>query len=307
MKRLALFLAATILLAGCTAFQSGEDKPKQIEVSGPTCTVNGKPCGSVQLTRFDTPRITMTVENNGESPVEVMLDEGGSGADGSNVLVSDCNIYTLAEEDGFTARRATLSGVETVTGADTVELEGGERLELEWNLELADVDVSRLGYTCPLGFALTFDQELETSRQVQVKAGEDIPDASALQTSTTSRWPVRLNIETEDRVLDDRAFVARAFLRDLGPGDVRGVGGGGRDIVLGFGQEGATAECTGKTDVGMYGAGERQGESFREVCSFTPAEVENSEVHGVAATTEYTYRMDLRSVRLSVIPVEGGG
>ncbi len=315
MKRAALFLAAALVLAGCTVVQNGTDdeEPKRLQVSGPSCTVNGEPCRSVDITRYSSPQVSIEIANYGKSEVDLRL-----GGEGRGVMVSDCNLYNIKE---FDAVRESRVEVENVAGEERVDLPPDSRLSLKWELELADVDVSRLGYTCPLDFAVEFNQTLNTTRQVQVKEDRTVEDASALDSFTTAIWPVRLRIDTSERVLQDRSFVARAYLSNRGPGEVKMIGHSAVDHAIDLRFEGDEGDdyrklqgskgdrCSVKGEVAMYGSGERRGESFREVCQFIPRDVSGfggSQVFEMTAETEYGYRMDLSEVRISLVPVEGG-
>lgn len=315
MKRLAILVVVAVALAGCTTVspQDADDKPKKLEVTGPECTVNGQDCSSVQVRKYSDPKVTVEAANYGDSEIEIDL-----GTEGREVMVSGCNIYELKEGDGedeegvgFQAWKRSTAMKDPVTGSGRVVLEPDQRLQMEWNFELADIDISRLGTTCPLDFALTFNQSLNSSQTIQVKDDEDVPDASPLSFSTTGVWPVKLEIDSEKIVREGRPFVARAYLNNVGSGEVEDIGfsGGDHDIDLSF--EGVKVEggekqqeCSRKK-VRMYGAGERSGESFREVCDFTPKDVSVSEVFDLEAETEYRYSMDLSGVEISVVPVEG--
>jgi len=297
------------VLAGCTANggtgpSEKQEEPKVIDVQGPDCFVNDNPCSSLQLTRYDGPvEISVTFNNYGDTPVELTL--GGSPA--RSVMVSKCN-SEIAEITGFSA---TLRGTQTrdeMTGGDVpqkIQIEGGRSLDMEWELNLVPggEDISSLGYSCPMDFELGFTQTIDASRQIQLKQDSTVPDVQSLDTRTSARQPVRLNIEAPERTVADgsQTIVMRGYFQDRGNGEITSI-----DDIQPQGSD-LDFSC-GSGNLRMYGSGQREGQSYRRVCRATPdADARNqapSQVKWIGMTGTYDYELPLNSVNLDLVPVE---
>lgn len=303
-----LVLVVAVVLAGCTANggppSEEEEEPKIIEIQGPDCFVNDNPCSSLQLTRYDGPvEIGVTFNNYGDTPVDLTL--GGSPA--REVMVSKCN----DEIASITQFSATLRGTQTrdeMSGGDVpqeIRIEGGMSLDMEWELELVPDgdDISSLGYSCPMDFELGFTQTINTSRQIQLKQDETVPDVQSLDTQTSARQPVRLQVEAPDRTVADgsQTIVMRGYFQDRGNGEITSI----EDIQP---QSGDIDFSCGSGNLRMYGSGQREGQSYRRVCRATPNASDrnqaSSQIQWIGMTGTYDYELPLNSVTLDLVPVE---
>ncbi len=306
-KHAFLLVAVAVVLAGCTTnggTTQEKEEPKIIEIEGPECFVNDNPCSSIQLTKYDGPvEIEVTFNNYGDTPVDLTL----GGASAREVMVSKCN-NQLASITGFTA---TLRGTQTrteMTGSDVpqeIRIEGGRSLDMEWRLDLVPGggDISSLGYSCPMDFELGFTQTINTSRQIQLKKDETIPDVQSLDSRTSAKRPVRLRVEAPDRTVADgsQTIVMRGYFQNRGSGEITSID----DIRPQSGD--ITFNCGGG-NLRMYGSGEREGQSYRRVCRVTPdADDRNqatSQIKWIGMSGTYNYELPLNSVTLDLVPVE---
>lgn len=311
MKRHLIVLLLALLVAGCTVLDDGgreQERPKTVEISGPDCTIAGEDCSATDVTKFGGPaRVEIQVNNYGDERMTLDI-----GSDGRNVMVSKCNdeIVTISS---FTGRVEGPSRFDRYDSDDAfpdrVELGEDERLVAVWQLDIIpdDSDVSRLGYSCPMDFELSFDQVINSSQQIQIKADEDVPDASSLESRTTAERPVRLVIDAPASFVPiaGRSLIVRSFLRDVGRGDVTNISRieqRGAGILSG-------ADCRPPNEeLRMYGGGQRSGESYRKTCTVQDTDIdrpEQSDVRWARFTAEYTYRMPLGAATISIVPVEG--
>lgn len=296
-RTLILLLVAAVLLAGCLD-NSGErptqDKPKVIQVSGPTCTVGGTSCAGQDLTKYDGPAIiTAEFRNQGDQPATVKL-----GQDGSEVMTASCNTELVSPT--FSAVVTGPSGRREVPdSAASVNLSADEVLQLEWTLEIVpdqDANVSTLGYSCPMSFEFRFTQDITTSKQIQIKSAESVPDVGSLASDTTSKSPVRLKIDAPSTLVANpsRTLVAEGYLENVGRGEVTDVSRlTAQDIT-----------CRNPdTEIRMYSQGPRSGQSYRRICTTQVSIDSGSRVQDIVYETTYSYRMPLGDVRLTLVPV----
>lgn len=321
MKRTILIMAVLVLVAGCTAPQPGggnqEEKPKVIAVTGPECTVAGQRCADQQLTKYDDGvNVRLTVVNNGESAMILNVSNPSSGVgNGRRVLVSTCNT-DIADITSFDPRligpTTSRSGADVYSTGDHTKVSIGpdQQLILEWTFELVPDggQVSRLGYSCPLDFALTFSQTLQSTRQVQVRASTDVPEVSSVDTSTTSKRPVHLVIDAPKSFIysessdgTTKPIVVRGYVQNRDRGTITNVG-----YIRGQGWMADNADSCENMDVFMNREGQRSGESSRLICVVTPPERPSpSDVHLLEMEAQYDYEMSLQSQTIDIHPVEG--
>lgn len=298
-RALILLLITAVVLAGCLDTGGGErpdeEQPKVIQVSGPTCTVGGSQCTGQDLTKYDGPAIvTAEFRNQGDQPATVELGEQGS-----SVMTASCN-SELVTIDPFEATVTGPSGRQEVpSGQESVELQADEVLQLQWTLDIVpddDSNVSTLGYSCPMSFEFRFDQDITTSKQIQVKSAESVPDAGSLASDTSSESPVRLRIDAPDTIVANpaRTLVVEGYLENVGRGEITEVSAlTAREIT-----------CRNPdTVIRMYSQGPRSGESYRRVCTQELSIDSGSRVEDLVYETTYSYRMPLGDVQLTLVPV----
>lgn len=311
MKRHLIVLVLAVLVAGCTVLDDGggeQERPKTVEISGPDCTIAGEDCSSTEVTKFGGPaRVEVQIDNYGDERMTIDI-----GSDGRDVMVSKCN-DEIVNISSFTGRVEGPSRFDRYDSDDAfperVELGADERLVAVWQLDIIpdDSNVSRLGYSCPMDFELSFDQIINSSQQIQIKADEDVPDASSLESRTTAERPVRLVIDapTSFVPITGRSLIVRSFLRNVGRGDVTDIDRIEQhgDGVL------AAANCRPPNEeLRMYGGGQRSGESYRKTCTVQDTDIDTpaqSDVKWARFTTKYTYSMPLGAATISIAPVEG--
>lgn len=312
---LMLVLAAAVVVAGCTlpGGQTEESEPKVIQVVGPDCTVAGERCDLTTITRFGGPaEVRVEVRNFGDERMDIPV-----GSRGQEILIARCNdeLATLDPEQGggFSGRIEGTTRFEEFPDADafpdTVTLRGGERLIMAWTLAIPeDADVTRLGYSCPLDFELSFNQTIRSGQQLQLKADDEVPDVSRLDTSTTAEQPVTLEIDAPRSFVVDRSTLSvQGFLRNRGRGEITDI----IRIEADPDEPGvlADAECRPPNDeLRMYGAGARRGQSYRKTCTLPAASLGlagTSDIRWARYIAEYSYRMPLGSTTIQLAPVEG--
>lgn len=299
MRRALLLLLIAVIIAGCTTPGSDgttreeQDEPKVIQVSGPECVVSGSACRGQELTKYDGPaRISAEFSNYGENPTTVRL-----GQNGSEVMVGSCN-PDLVGLRSFEATVTGPSGRRVVT-SPTAEIDQGEVLRMVWTMDIVpdpDANVSSLGYTCPLSFDLGFSQNITTSRQVQIKGSESVPDVQGLARQTTSKSPVELRINAPDHFVADggRTLVAEGYLVNVGPGSVTSINSlTAREFTCRNADE----------EIRMFGQGPRAAESYRRVCTNRFTTSSGSDVADIVYETNYDYSMPLGGVTLSITSV----
>ncbi|MDY6769186.1 MAG: hypothetical protein SVW02_03720 [Candidatus Nanohaloarchaea archaeon] len=307
MKRLAVMLLVAVALAGCTSFQQQQkEKPDKIEVSQPTCRIDGSSCSSVKANRFSgDATVSITVNNFGEENVTLHLGEGGNGR---NVMVSKCNDEIVRIKD-FKAEKQSSAGLETMQGPAEIVLEKDSEAELRWTLDVVSSgSVSELGYSCPLDFELPMTQTIRSGKQVQIKKNDDVPDVGQLDATTTSRFPVKLKIDAPDsHIVGQGKLRPKGYLKNVGPGEITNITALQRedsaDNIL---DEGS---CEEGVELKMYGPGPRQGESYRLPCPVdtTLPEGARSAIEWIRFMATYDYTMPLSSKTIEVVPVAGGG
>lgn len=319
MRRTLVLLMVAAAVAGCTALpqQQSDDGPDVVEVAGPDCYIGEERCSSVDATKYSgDAEISLAVSNNGETPMWVDV-----GANGRDVMVSTCNreIASFRSDDdgGFTLEVEGPAGVDTPDPTSPVRLNPGETMRATWlmNIIPGGGDVSRLGYACRMRFQLTFNQTLESSRQIQLKEDQSVPDVTSLDTTTTSMRPVRLVIDAPESFVpattagSSKSLVTRAYLRNVGSGEVT-------DILSIDPQDegvlaGATCQPSDDQQLRMYGEGERSGESYRRICTVDSGTITANHLNSASTIAwvryraEYRYKMGLGTKAISIVPVEG--
>ncbi|MCJ7478683.1 MAG: hypothetical protein MUP63_00705 [Candidatus Nanohaloarchaeota archaeon QJJ-7] len=303
------FLALTVFLAGCTVLQEREteDKPDIVQIEGPGCQLADQTCSSGPFTKYDSPaRVRLNVENNGDSGMKVSL-----GRLGREVMVSKCN-EKIANITGYTVRNGSSGNLDTREAWDgdkpweKVHLEGEEELMLEWELAVVpgNEDVPSLGWKCPMEFEIGFNQTIESRNQIQLKDSEGVSEVRQLSTSTTSKKPVRLVVESPESFVasGDRTLVTKAYIENVGRGEIMDIFSINPDSELL-----SSESCEPSNDnLRMYGGGEREGQSYRRVCrNETLSLKESSVVNWVGYTSKLRYEVDLGTRTIAVNPVEG--
>lgn len=323
-----LLLVAAVLLAGCTQLDRGarkQDKPDVIEIEGPTCRIGGTPCSDTKVTKYGGPAtVRLTFGNFGEEEVNVSV-----GPRGRRMLISKCNSQLAsldpAKGGGFSVKRSGPTRLDEWTSGrgetppKRITLKPDERLTLEWRFEIVpgDGDVSRLGYSCPLAFEARFVQKLNASRQIQIKARQDVSDVSSLDSTQTAKRPVRLKIDAPKRFVakEGRALLADAYLEDVGKGEVTDVLSirpvEGSFIADNLKKEdGSRVECTpDDQDLRMFGEGPREGQSYRKSCviDYGPGDLGSaSEIHWLKFTARYRYKLPLGTKTITLQPAGAG-
>lgn len=342
-----------VVLAGCTELQSGQQtdqSPAAVSVAGPECTISGERCGSGTVTKFSgDAQLSVTVSYEGSSATATGDQSSGEEDDdsqspglggentiripvsdnGRNILVAKCNdeIAKIRDNGGFTVVRSGPRRYNEWAGGvpgDEVGLRPGEELALRWRIDIVpdnSQNLPELGYSCPLDFELNFSQTLKTAKQVQIKANDQVPDATELDTVTTADNPVRLRIEAPDSIVKSdsqrqRGLTWRAYLQNTGPGEIKKV----KDIAA-VNSDTNIAQLEGSdpdrfgcspNDPGslrVYGEGPRSGQSYRKRCTVplpTDEDITGSSViKWLAVSAGYHYRMNLGTKTIQVTPVEG--
>jgi hypothetical protein len=323
MKQLKIALLVTaVLVAGCTALgNQGEprEKPKVVEVERLECLVGGTPCADARLTKYDGPAtIRLIVANFGEERIEVDV-----GKKGRHLMISKCNdqLANISEE-GFTVETRGPQGIQQeFAEPDAVPVNQDERLVAEWTLDLVpaeDGNVSELGYQCPMEFRLEFTQLLKSQKQIQIRRDEDVPAVRNLDFLTSSKDPVKLVIDAPESFVPatGKRLVVRSYLENVGPGTVTKISYV-RPVQEDLKEFYANCDPAAG-GIRMFGGGEREGQSYRRVCtmksddnSFMDLTQEgsnteiDSEVNWLRVEGKYTYRLPLASQRLVFVPVEG--
>lgn len=335
MKRslLILILASAVIIAGCTeqlinGGGSGEqEEPPVVSVQGPTCEVRGVSCRDTSLTRYDGPvTVRFSVTNYGKGQMTVPL-----GSYGQNILVSRCNseVAAISEDElsgdtggsfqgGYTARKISPANENEVSTGDPtdVTLQNQETLELEWVFDIVPLegtDVSRLGYTCPLDFSLSFNQTLETARQIQIRRDEEVTEVAQLGRRTSSKEPVRLETEFDENFVaqEGRSFPVRTRVRNVGPGTIKNVFYIDilRDTGLWSDVDG-DIECTYDEgeQVQYFRRGDLSGQSDDQICRVSdPRSIldgSSSQVSWINVEARYSYEMERPSVSFAIDPEE---
>lgn len=311
------FLPLTvILLAGCTSLpvqQGQQEQPNAIQIDGPTCQVGGQPCSAGPFTRFaGSGEVRLTVENTAEKPIRVMV-----GNNGRELMISKCNSNLVSISDGgFDVTIVGPSTRKNPSISQEITVKEDQRLIATWSLNiLADErTISRLGNSCPLEFELTFIQKnLRTAEQVQLKAIDDVPDASTLDTQTEMERPVKLKIESPSAIVvaKDRQLVARAYFQNVGDGRITNAKK--LSAVTGTGGTAFTSKSCDTDTIRMFGEGPRSGQSYRRSCGFglpAPGKLgSQSVVEWVEFRGTYRYEMPLGTKIIELKPSQrqGGG
>lgn len=305
---LGTLLLIALVIAGCTQpdlpepgdNNNDQQQPAEgVSVQGPECTVGNSPCSATQLTQYSLPEISLSVQNTGETPAHIQLN--GPRRTGEGVLSSKCDEYGVRD---FTADISGRSGVEDISNQRTVSLQPGERLDATWFVELeGQVDTSNSTFLCVFRFDLAFSQDIETTRQVQVRGSEDIPRTTGLGYHTSSRTPIELVVDTDDvmtqRIVggEPTPVQARSYIINRGPGEVTNM------------QDPVTRErirlhipgindrdCTEQSVTVQQGEDATPGTAT--VCRFDPGRIDRSQIFDLAAETRYTYEMPLTPVEL---------
>lgn len=331
---LLLVLIASILLAGCTdqLMDTGsqeQEEPPVVQVSGPICEVRGEPCSEASLTRYDGPvNIRFEVSNFAKDEMTVHV-----GDKGQDIMISRCNPQIAAidgerldggDADGsYEVRRVSSAAEDDVTDQDDVTLQNQETMIVEWVFDivpLEETEVSRLGYTCPFEFRLTFDQVLTMSEQIQIRRNEDVSEVGQLDSVTSSRDPVKLELDFEDHFVasEGRSLPIRGRLNNVGDGEITDISyikpvgsfwedawGGIEGTVTG---EGGQDDCRYGLDekVQMFTRGDLAGKSDDQICRIgDPRSLISgqSNVFWVDYQAEYKYEMPLPGTSFSVDPV----
>ncbi len=311
-----LLPALLVLLAGCTDLPGGQqtqdEQPDVIQVDRPTCQVGGQRCSAGSVTRFaGTGEVRLALTNNGERPITVNV-----GQNGRQMMVSKCNdelVRIGSVTEGF---RVLIQGPSEYTEetsfspGGTIDVEENQRMTAIWPLtiEAGPDTLSRLGNSCQMDFEVSFDQTIETSRQVQIKQDRDVPDAASLDTTTTSKRPVRLRVEAPDSIVraEGRNLVAEAFFENVGDGEITDV----QRIEYMSGWD-ALFQCSpSNSDLRVYGEGPREGQSYRKSCSFPVGPDDDgprSTVEWLRFEGDYSYRMSLGTETIELRPAPGEG
>lgn len=310
---LGIVLVIAVLVAGCTEDvpelpsapidgeeDDDENKPTGtgVTVTGPTCEVDGTACAIAQLTKFSVPELKVSVKNTGKTPANIQVS--GQARKGREMLTTMCDAFRIKE---FRAGIDSRSAAGDVTAQQTVTLKPGERLDLQWfaetvpNAELSDALI------CLFRFKLTFTQDLQTMRQVQVRADSDVPVVSGLSQDTSATLPVELVVESDGTVVqrfigaEQAPVQAQSYLKNRGGGTITDVGHPvtGERIALRL-TDAVTQDCTSQEVRG----GTSVGNTTARVCSFIPDRVSHSQIFDVIAETRYTYEHELRPVELRI-------
>ncbi len=310
---LGLVLVTAVLIAGCTgegtpelpsaSIDNGQDDESEntgpgITVTGPTCEVDGTACGVAQLTEFSVPEIQVSVENTGKTPADVQVS--GPERRGKDVLVSKCDAFQVRE---FRADISGRAAANDITSQETVTLKPGERLDLRWFMEVGsgtDIDDALI---CLLQFGLTFEQDLQTIKQVQLRADSDVPVVQGLAYDTSSTTPVELVVDADDTIIqriigaDVAPVQARSYVRNTGDGTITGVVHPVTREHIALRLPGARDRTCSNQEIRGQ---EFDGNATARVCSFTPRIVRHSQIAEVIAETAYRYEQDLDPVELRI-------
>lgn len=316
-----LLIVAVAVFAGCVsppAMSNGSDGDGSddedgqtgeggISVVGPTCTVDGASCADAEVTEFSIPKMTVSVQNDGEEPARVDLN--GGGGQGQQVLVSKCPQYRVKE---FKAEVSQGSSVRDVASKGSVSLQPGETLDLTWFVELGErVETTDAALNCLFRFQAAFSQRLTTLKQVQVRGSEDIPRTTGLSYETTAGYPVELVVSADDSIVqqviggEPTSLQAKSYLVNRGAGTIKSAqySGGPERIHLTVPE--LPKDCS-ERQVRLT-QGEQSTLLDGVLCSFQPDRIESSQIYELRAQTTYTYVTQLPSVELSIHALEAEG
>jgi len=162
------------VVSGC-ADSGGKVSGEAISVTGPTLQPSDiREGASVQA--------SLSVENTGEIPSQVIVGENGD-----QIMTDYCT-------DFFNINRFQASSSRNSDTVEKYDLNPGETVRMNWNLDQEGVSVPLNGYSCPVKFQVPFNYTVQAYQQLQIKQ-EDIETEVDLS-SQTSKGPLSIAIET---------------------------------------------------------------------------------------------------------------
>ncbi len=314
-----ILLCIVVVLAGCTAIpelpdvsddsENGEEDETMtdvngVSVTGPTCIVDNTPCADVQVTEFSVPEMAVSVENTGDTPATVALNDDA--LHGREVLTSKCSEYRIQE---FRAEVVTGSSVRDAASQGSVVIDPGEELEATWFVELRPgVDPGDTSLSCVFRFQALLSQQLTTVKQVQVRGSETVDRLQGLPYDTTGQTPVELVVDTEDSVVQEliggevRPFQAQSYLVNRGTGDIVDAAYRNGPERIHLTASGLDRDCSDRQIDIMQG--EERVQTAGILCRIIPGQVDGSQLYDIKAETTYDYRYTLEPIELAVGTLE---
>lgn len=174
-QKLALsLLFAVVVVSGC-ADSGGKVSGEAISVTGPTLQPS-------EIREGASVQASMRVQNTGNIQGEISV-----GDNGREVLTDYCpDFFSIADFRSSSSRDS-----ETLS---SYQLNPGETIQMNWELNQEGVDVPLNGYSCPVKFQVPFDYSVEAYQQMLIKK-EDTETEVDL-TSQTSEGPLSIAIST---------------------------------------------------------------------------------------------------------------
>lgn len=167
-----LFLA--VVVSGCA---DGGGK-----VSGDAITVSGPTIQPSEIREGASVQASISAENTGQIASNIIVGENGT-----EVLTDYC-------PDFFTINRFQASSSRNSDTAEEYNLNPGETVQMNWELDQEGVNVPLNGYSCPVKFQVPFNYSVEAYQQLQVK--QEDTDTEVELSSRSSQGPLSIGIET---------------------------------------------------------------------------------------------------------------
>lgn len=168
-----LFLA--VVVSGCADGGEGKVSGEAISVTGPTVQPS-------EIREGASVQASISAENTGEVSSNIMV-----GDNGREVLTDYCT-------DFFTVNNFQASSSRDSETSNEYELNPGERVQMNWELDQEGVSVPLNGYSCPLKFQIPFDYSVQSYYQLQIK--QEDTETEVELSSQSSQGPLSIGIET---------------------------------------------------------------------------------------------------------------
>lgn len=167
-----LFLA--VIVSGC-ADNGGKVSGEAISVKGPTVQPS-------EIFQGSSVQVSMAVENTGKIPGQIMVGE-----EGKKVMTDYCpDFFSVNSFSAFSSRNSDTS--------EKYDLNPGERVQMNWDLNQTGQNVPLNGYSCPMKFQVPFKYSVQAFQQIQIKQRDT--EAEVDLSSKTSQGPLSIAIET---------------------------------------------------------------------------------------------------------------
>ena len=169
-----LFLA--VIFSGCIDNSEGKASGKAMVINGP----NVQP---TEIFEGASVRVDVSVENSGKIDGKIKIGENGR-----EIITDYCPDFFSIER--FNAHSSRESGT-----SPSYELQPGEQVQMNWELEQQGGKVPLNGYSCPMKFQVPFDYSVQAYHQIQIKQ-EDTTSGDVQLSSKSSQGPMTILIET---------------------------------------------------------------------------------------------------------------